>query len=58
MVQVPEKPGLGVEIDMAQVEKANQLYKKLGQGARDDARAMRYLVPGWQYDPKRPAFGR
>ncbi|MDU4961965.1 MAG: enolase C-terminal domain-like protein [Sporomusaceae bacterium] len=58
VAEVPDKPGLGVEIDMAQVEKANQLYRKLGQGARDDARAMRCLVPGWQYDPKRPALGR
>ena len=57
-VAVPTKPGLGVEIDMAQVEKANQLYRKLGQGARDDAMAMQYLAPGWKYDPKRPSLGR
>lgn len=58
VVAVPDKPGLGVEVDMAQVEKANQLYRKLGQGARDDAMAMQYLVPGWKYDPKRPSLGR
>lgn len=58
VVEVPTKPGLGVEIDMAQVEKANQLYRKLGQGVRDDAMAMQYVIPGWKYDPKRPAFGR
>lgn len=57
-VEVPDKPGLGVEIDMEQVEKANRLYQKLGQGARDDAMAMQYLVPGWQYDPKRPSLDR
>ncbi|MBP2638392.1 MAG: Glucarate dehydratase [Firmicutes bacterium] len=57
-VAVPTQPGLGVEIDMAQVEKANQLYRKLGQGARDDAMAMQYIVPGWKYDPKRPSLGR
>lgn len=27
-------------------------------GARNDATAMRYLVPDWQFDRKRPAFGR
>ncbi|EGO63096.1 enolase C-terminal domain-like protein [Acetonema longum] len=58
LVNVPDKPGLGVEIDMAQVEKANALYKKLGQGARDDAMAMQYLIPGWQYDPKRASMVR
>jgi glucarate dehydratase len=58
MVEVPPKPGLGVEIDMAQIEKAHQLYCKVGQGARDDAIAMQYLIPGWKYDPKLPRLGR
>lgn len=58
LVEVPQKPGLGIEIDMAQVEKANALYNKLGQGARDDAMAMQYLIPGWQYNPKRPSMVR
>jgi glucarate dehydratase len=58
LVQVPRKPGLGVELDMAEVEKAHQLYKQHGLGARDDAAAMQYLIPGWTFDPKRPAFVR
>lgn len=58
MVKVPERPGLGVEADMAQIEKAHQLYNKVGLGARDDAMAMQYLVPGWKYDPKQPSLGR
>ena len=57
-VQVPKKAGLGVELDMAEVEKAHQLYLEHGLGARDDAVAMQYLVPGWQFDPKRPALVR
>ncbi|HYP71607.1 MAG TPA: glucarate dehydratase [Variovorax sp.] len=57
-VQVPKKPGLGVELDMAEVEKAHQLYKQHGLGARDDAIAMQALLPGWKFDPKRPAFVR
>ncbi|HYP85721.1 glucarate dehydratase [Variovorax sp.] len=58
MVQVPGKPGLGVELDMVEVEKAHQLYKQHGLGARDDAIAMQALLPGWTFDPKRPAFVR
>ncbi len=57
-VQVPKKPGLGVELDMAEVEKAHQLYKLHGLGSRDDATAMNYLVPNWKFDPKRPAMDR
>ena len=58
MVQVPAKPGLGVELDMAEVAKAHQLYQQHGLGSRDDAMAMQYLIPGWKFDPKRPAFDR
>ncbi|WP_394792439.1 glucarate dehydratase [Rhodoferax sp.] len=58
LVQVPKKPGLGVELDMVEVEKAHQLYKQHGLGSRDDAMAMQYLIPGWKFDPKRPALDR
>ena len=58
LVQVPQKPGLGVELDMVEVEKAHQLYKQHGLGSRDDAVAMQSLIPGWKFDPKRPAFDR
>jgi glucarate dehydratase len=57
-VQVPKKPGLGVELDMAEVAKAHQLYQQHGLGARDDAMAMQYLVPNWSFDPKRPCMVR
>jgi glucarate dehydratase len=58
MVTVPEKPGLGVEVDMAQIEKAHKLYLEKGLGARDDAMAMQYLMPGWKFDNKRPCLVR
>ena len=58
MIAVPDKPGLGIEIDLIQIEKANKLYLKHGLGARDDAVAMQYLVPGWKFDPKRPCLVR
>ncbi|WP_323666020.1 enolase C-terminal domain-like protein [Pectobacterium punjabense] len=57
-IKVPERPGLGIELDMAQVMKAHDLYKKLPSGARNDAAAMQYLIPGWKFDRKRPVFGR
>jgi glucarate dehydratase len=57
-VQVPDKPGLGLELDMAEVEKAHQLYLQHGLGARDDAMAMQYLIPGWTFDHKRPCLVR
>ncbi|SDF77218.1 glucarate dehydratase [Sporomusa acidovorans] len=58
MVTVPDRPGLGVEIDMEQVEKAHQVYLKMGLGARNDAVAMQYLIPGWEFDNKRPCLVR
>ncbi len=58
MVQVPLRPGLGIELDMAEVDRAHQLYKQHGLGSRDDALAMQYLIPGWKFDPKRPALDR
>jgi glucarate dehydratase len=57
-VAVPTVPGLGVELDMEEVEKAHALYRTHGLGARDDAVAMQYLVPGWTFDPKRPCLVR
>jgi glucarate dehydratase len=57
-VEVPTVPGLGVELDMDEVDKAHALYLKHGLGARDDAVAMQYLVPGWSFDPKRPCLVR
>ena len=55
---VPDKPGLGVELDMDAVDAANELYQREGLGGRDDAIAMQYLIPGWTFDSKRPALQR
>ncbi|MBX3601850.1 MAG: glucarate dehydratase [Rubrivivax sp.] len=57
-VQVPDRPGLGIEIDRAEVAKAHALYQQHGLGARDDALAMQALIPGWRFDPKRPCLVR
>lgn len=55
-IDVPERPGLGVEIDMEQIERAHALYNTMGAGARDDSVAMQFLVPGWKFNPKRPCL--
>ncbi|WP_114972505.1 glucarate dehydratase [Rhodoferax ferrireducens] len=57
-ITVPAKPGLGIELDMVEVEKAHQLYLTHGLGARDDATAMQFLVPNWKFNPKRPCLVR
>jgi len=57
-VAVPDCPGLGVEIDMAALEAAHELYKSHGLGARDDAVAMQFLIPGWRFDNKKPCLVR
>ena len=57
-ITVPTTPGLGVELDRDAVDAAHQLYLEHGLGARDDAVAMQFLVPGWQFDPKRPCLVR
>jgi glucarate dehydratase len=58
MLTVPERPGLGVELDMAAIERAHTLYMENCLGARDDAMAMQYLISGWKFDPKRPCLVR
>ena len=58
LIRVPDTPGLGLEIDMVEVEKAHQAYLAMGLGARDDALAMQFLIPGWTFDDKRPCLVR
>ncbi len=58
LIAVPERPGLGVELDFDAIERAYELYNANGLGARDDAIAMQFLIPGWQFDPKRPCLVR
>jgi glucarate dehydratase len=57
-ITVPDQPGLGIEIDAEKLEAAHVLYKQHGLGARDDALAMQFLIPGWTFDDKRPCLVR
>jgi glucarate dehydratase len=58
LIDVPAAPGLGVELDMERIEAAHQLYRGMGLGARDDAVAMQFLIPGWKFDNKKPCLVR
>ena len=57
-LQVPDRPGMGVTLDMEKVMEANKLYNRLADHDRDDAKAMQYLIPDWKYDCKKPALIR
>jgi glucarate dehydratase len=48
-VPIPDKPGLGVELDMDQVARLEQRYWKLPYRKRDDAAEMRkHVDPNWR----------
>jgi glucarate dehydratase len=57
-IDVPKRPGLGIELDRGALTAAHELYLEHGLGSRDDAVAMQYLVPDWQFDPKKPCLVR
>lgn len=57
-IAVTDAPGLGIEIDREQVLAAHELYKQHALDARDDAVGMRFLIPGWEFDNKRPCMVR
>ena len=58
MIHVDNTPGLGIEPDMDQIEAAHRLYCEHALGARNDAMAMQYLIPGWKFDNKKPCLVR
>ena len=58
VIQVPDRSGLGIEIDMKQIETAHKLYVEAGSAQRNDAAAMQYLIADWRFDNKRPCLVR
>jgi glucarate dehydratase len=58
LLTVPDRAGLGVDLDLDAIERAHELYKAKGLGARDDAAQMQFLIPNWKFDPKRPSMVR
>ncbi|WDK83999.1 glucarate dehydratase [Xanthomonas campestris] len=57
-IQVPAKPGLGIELDMDALDAAHRTYQSLSLGAPDDAAGMQCLIPNWAFDNKRPCLVR
>ncbi len=57
-VTVPQRPGLGIEVNPDALDRAHALYQKHGLGARDDAASMQFLIPNWTFDAKRPCLVR
>lgn len=53
-----EGPGLGVHLNMERVLEANALYSKLPSHDQDDAADIQYLIPGWEFDHKKPCLVR
>lgn len=48
-VQVPDGPGLGVEIDREQLKRLHQNYLACGLSRRDDEVEMQKVHPGWKF---------
>jgi glucarate dehydratase len=57
-IEVPDAPGLGIELDRDALDKAHQLYLEHGLDARDDSIGMQSYIDGWSFDPKRPCLVR
>jgi glucarate dehydratase len=57
-VTVPQKAGLGVDLDLEAVDGAHALYQTMNSGSRGDTAAMQYLIPNWKFAPKRPCLHR
>lgn len=52
-VSVPDKPGLGVELDRAALAKLHQQYLNCGLRKRDDEIEMKKIEPSWEFKPVR-----
>jgi len=55
-INVPARAGLGFDVNMEQIGRAHAIYTTMESGARDDAKGMQCLVPGWKFHPKRPCM--
>ena len=57
-VQVPTSPGWASNWTWPRSTRRTRCTCSTAWGARDDALAMQYLMPGWRFDPKRPCLVR
>jgi glucarate dehydratase len=48
-VRIPDRPGLGVDLDRDQLARGRERYRAIPFRRRDDAEEMRkYVDPAWQ----------
>ncbi len=47
-MQIPQSPGLGVDLDRDQLSRAHETYRRSGMMQRDDAGTMRLVEPTWR----------
>lgn len=52
-LRVPDAPGLGVELDHAELARMHQQYLACGLTRRDDEAEMRKIEPGWTFTQPR-----
>lgn len=57
-IKIPDRPGLGIEVDMDRVMEANKLYDQMSANGRNDAAAMQYIIKDWKFDSKKPCLVR
>lgn len=57
-IKIPDRPGLGINLNHEKLEKAHQQYLSLKNHDRDDSMAMQYIIPGWKYNHKQPTLVR
>ena len=48
-LQVPNEPGLGVELDQVALQKLHENYLSCGLTKRDDEAEMQKYIPGWKF---------
>lgn len=58
VLRVPDRPGLGIELDMGKIEEAHALFRSLPTAERNDAIGMQFLIKDWRFDPKRATLVR
>ncbi len=50
-MKVPDRPGVGVDLDRDKLAKAHETYQRCGMRRRDDAATMRLVEPQWHGAP-------
>jgi glucarate dehydratase len=53
LVTLPDKPGLGVELDREALARAHRRYLECGLVRRDDEREMQKKQPDWRFQNTR-----